>query len=171
MNHTSTSIYDGLDLTESHDIPEAVADALGEFIREEILTQPILQEDHKKDRLVNCMAKMMERYFCRFYDVLAIYEKGKRPAYREWENSVNGALRNHFAEYQSLYQHVAFLQDKGYHMTAWSLAYIVDSALKSLSIDRETYQSLDNRSRDEIVYLVDFGGRCMAHMKDSGVVS
>ena len=67
MNHTSTSIYDGLDLTENHDIPEAVADALGEFIREEILTQPILQEDHKKDRLVNCMAKMMERYFCRFY--------------------------------------------------------------------------------------------------------
>ena len=47
MNHTSTSIYDGLDLTENHDIPEAVADALGEFIREEILTQPILQEDQK----------------------------------------------------------------------------------------------------------------------------
>ena len=38
------------------------------------------------------MAKMMERYFCRFYDVLAIYEKGKRPAYREWESSVNDAL-------------------------------------------------------------------------------
>ena len=29
-------------------------------------------------------------------------------------------------------------------MTAWSLAYIVDSALKSLSIDKEKYQSLDN---------------------------
>ena len=52
-----------------------------------------------------------------------------------------------------------------------ALAYIVDSALKSLSIDKEKYQSLDNRSRDEIVYLVDFGGRCMAHMKDNGIVS
>lgn len=154
------------------DIPDALFEGIGEFIREEVSTRPILKED-KEDYLLHCITSMMERYFRRFYDVLALYTEGGRQRILSWQTDIDPALREHFDTYQSLYQHISYLQEKPYHMTAWSMAYLVDSALITLKIDKEDYlkRNLDVRKKEHLEYLVDFGGRCMAFLRDNDYIN
>lgn len=169
MSADSNTIYDGLPPKgeSKHEMPDVLAEGVGEFTRSEILTKPILQQDD--DQLLNCAMRMMEDYFNRFYDVLALYEEGGRQRILQWQNGNDGAMREHFNTYQMLYQKIGYLQEKEYHMTSWTLAFLVDGAMTALEIDRDKYinGSLSEPEQEQLTFLVEFGGRCLAYLWDN----
>jgi hypothetical protein len=149
------NVYGSLKIEDMVDIDQELIEITGSVLQQYILEDGLSHEDKNDVRLERLM-RTAERYLKRYVDVLNMNSADLNWV-SSWQTEQNSVFLDHATAYHRLYQPIGHMASSPYFMSAWSICFVVDSALLEHGIENiDMYKKLTIDEFDEIEYTIRF---------------
>jgi hypothetical protein len=137
-----------VDRALTDDVTGVAAHVLEQYLREDELLE-------EKGTLESLM-KYSECFLMKMMDVFEQAEKDPR-WYLGWKKAMSSGLNDHSSRYNVFYQGISHMTAAPYFVTDWSVCYVVESVLETLSLGDKEVDRFTKEELEHVHYMVRFG--------------
>jgi hypothetical protein len=143
------SVYGELTIKTDRELDEDLIAVTAGVLQQYILEDGLDQED-KSDKRLEILMRCAERFLRRYVDVVDMHQDDSAQ-FDRWQTKQIPEFNNHASTYNRIYQPLAHMTEAPYFMTAWSICFLVDSALLEHKVENKKHY--DVLSKEEVFAL------------------